>query len=987
MTSALTAVVYGNRVTSNPADDWTGLAAGTLRVTHEGKPTDNFWCTDLGFWGGERISGSTPTVWMAIYVAGDPTPGSAPTVIVDQWGTAFTVGADYEDEDDPGTSVEHNTSLDGQIWSNKIYAIGPLTLTNGLGVAVRSTLFQSMGNVTAYNQSGLSALPDPFAATSTTSSFGRLYAWATGWKNEVPLAPASISPSGTVFSLTPTFSGTFRDLNGSYGTSLGTGLDQGDEINQLRIQVREVGGDGTLFWNPTYSATAAEKLADAYSRTYSGTVLVRGTDYEQRSQVSDMFGEFGAWTGWTTFTPADAGVITVEDDPEGKLEVITGIDFEGRWTHATSLAMEEVLVRLYDADTSSLLQQSPVISKAAAHSAAPGTLFTVTWAETTFDDLAWNKRYYYAMSGKDSDDVWTNYYGSIVPMFWTNAAPTIPTGLSPNNAQVYTTPPQLSAVMSDSDDTSGTGLTALFAGISEDDGVVSVAGTYNSGTGRWEAQLTVADLTMDEMQRVRITSSGAPTGGTYTLSWNGQTTAPIAYDAINTTVDAALEALSNIAAFEVQVFANDSGNPRDFNVTFRNGLGDTDVALITINVAGLTGGSGHADATTETIKGGIHYGVWTWQAYGYDGTLYSGEFVSLDAAGGSTPATFIYAVGPTVTFTNPTMDDVVATSSMTVTWTTTDQQKYQVILYEDGGDTIIYDSGLTTSTTSGHTIPSGSYSNDTAYDLYVSVQNSLLLDGASSIDISIDYGYADMLLNVQASPVYADSFDPVETAVLVTWGQTTYPTVGDTHFVSYLVYMQAESGVDSTRVQISEPITSPTTTSFTYYHPASDIEYTYEVIQVVAVGADEITSEPATATATVSLGRYHVFALMSNAGVYRSVLTNVREKSQPAPITNRAQFVSISGNTTLTVGNATYIQARAFEAAVIADDFATAEGRLAALKELDQQLGPVCFRDGAGDKMFATMEGLSITAEIGDVSGRWYSVALGLRAETVTEGS
>ena len=66
------------------------------------------------------------------------------------------------------------------------------------------------------------------------------------------------------------------------------------------------------------------------------------------------------------------------------------------------------------------------------------------------------------------------------------------------------------------------------------------AGGINAGGyGPFNTQKT------DEQQTVRVTNA---TGGTFTLTFNGQTTAPIAYNATAAQVDAALEALSNIEA-------------------------------------------------------------------------------------------------------------------------------------------------------------------------------------------------------------------------------------------------------------------------------------------------------------------------------------------------------------------------------------------------------------------------------------------------------
>ena len=52
--------------------------------------------------------------------------------------------------------------------------------------------------------------------------------------------------------------------------------------------------------------------------------------------------------------------------------------------------------------------------------------------------------------------------------------------------------------------------------------------------------------TTDEVQTVTIT--GGPTGGTFTLTWGGQTTAAIAYNATAATVQALNEAWMVVAA-------------------------------------------------------------------------------------------------------------------------------------------------------------------------------------------------------------------------------------------------------------------------------------------------------------------------------------------------------------------------------------------------------------------------------------------------------
>ncbi len=90
----------------------------------------------------------------------------------------------------------------------------------------------------------------------------------------------------------------------------------------------------------------------------------------------------------------------------------------------------------------------------------------------------------------------------------------------------------------------------------------------------------------NEVQTVTIT--GSPTGGTFTLTWSGQTTAAIAYNAASKTVKQALEALSNIGQGDVKVTGS-AGGP--FTVTFKGDLSGTNVAQMTASGASLTGGS------------------------------------------------------------------------------------------------------------------------------------------------------------------------------------------------------------------------------------------------------------------------------------------------------------------------------------------------------------------------------------------------------------
>jgi hypothetical protein len=104
----------------------------------------------------------------------------------------------------------------------------------------------------------------------------------------------------------------------------------------------------------------------------------------------------------------------------------------------------------------------------------------------------------------------------------------------------------------------------------------------------------------NEIQQVAVT--GSPTGGTFTLTYSGQTTGAIAYNATSSAVQTALTGLSNIGDHDVAV----TGGPLPgtaVQVEFIGALGGTNVSAMT-HTDSLTGGSTPAVAVT-TSTGGV----------------------------------------------------------------------------------------------------------------------------------------------------------------------------------------------------------------------------------------------------------------------------------------------------------------------------------------------------------------------------------------------
>lgn len=127
-----------------------------------------------------------------------------------------------------------------------------------------------------------------------------------------------------------------------------------------------------------------------------------------------------------------------------------------------------------------------------------------------------------------------------------------------------------------------------------------------------------------------VTLNGTPTGGTFTLTYSGQTTSAIAYNASAATVDAALEALSNIGAGDV-VVTGSAGGP--WTVTFATALAATNLAEMTGNGGSLTGATSNTLTVTDTTAsaGPNHWD--TAANWSPSGVPISGDAVRFEDAG------------------------------------------------------------------------------------------------------------------------------------------------------------------------------------------------------------------------------------------------------------------------------------------------------------------------------------------------------------------
>lgn len=103
-------------------------------------------------------------------------------------------------------------------------------------------------------------------------------------------------------------------------------------------------------------------------------------------------------------------------------------------------------------------------------------------------------------------------------------------------------------------------------------------------------QLTTARMHLDDQgtsaaQSIDIQSgNGIPLTGTFTVTWNGQTTAAIPYGSAANVVQNVLTALSNVGVGQLEV-----NNIAPYTVYFGGTLSNQAVAMLTVNTTGIIG--------------------------------------------------------------------------------------------------------------------------------------------------------------------------------------------------------------------------------------------------------------------------------------------------------------------------------------------------------------------------------------------------------------
>lgn len=160
----------------------------------------------------------------------------------------------------------------------------------------------------------------------------------------------------------------------------------------------------------------------------------------------------------------------------------------------------------------------------------------------------------------------------------------------------------------------GTAVQITFGGSLPDTTSISMTAT-SSLTGGGSPRITITTLPGNVPDGVTVTAvsnasqllylEGGPTGGTFTLSFQGQTTTPLAYNATNAQIQSALAALSTIGTGNV---ACSGGITSELEIMLIGALGGAAQPTLTVNTSGLIGGNSPSAVIQTQLVGGITVG-------------------------------------------------------------------------------------------------------------------------------------------------------------------------------------------------------------------------------------------------------------------------------------------------------------------------------------------------------------------------------------------
>lgn len=484
--------ILGTKLTANgPGIDSFSNVTGNQRATVLGAyvAPEAGYITHLGAWLRD-VGDTNPYVYLAVYALD---PDGTPAQLLGRTARIAVhspTGSIYQ-----FAIVASDPDLKGAQTSIRMQAGQPFTIAIKVDSGEVQAYSSSTSQLPSFRKTvaGTGSPTDPFLPTAVLSGIAPSF-YAIFESNRAPTAtltsPADNAALGTT---TPTFVGTFTDLDSA--------APRGDRMSAYALEVVRVSDNFTMWGGSgaVFVVSAAERSSGTFSRVYAGAPLVGDgvTQYEWRARVFDDSSVSSPWSTARRFTINAAGFVSLDGTvtPPTKVDTSSAtIDWQGRWFHPSSLAMNAAQVRINVGGivlkTGSLVTMSPTI----ASSASPGTFFTVDDLLAGIGTLA-PGLYTYQIQGRATDGQFSPW--SDPKEFRVNAPPTTPSNLQPPSGSSVTDQPLLewNVVDPDPDDVYGVDVDSEILLTRPNGSSVTIITTnYDLASGKGYHQTTTAEV-------------------------------------------------------------------------------------------------------------------------------------------------------------------------------------------------------------------------------------------------------------------------------------------------------------------------------------------------------------------------------------------------------------------------------------------------------------------------------------------------------------
>lgn len=870
--------------------------------------------------------------------------------------------------------------------ANEIYTIAITNSTGVLGTSMFQAADISETNEWFYRKSISGNVPQD-ASGSATSNEGQLVGWFEGEVNVAPNTPTGLSPSGSnlLISRTPTLTANFSDAN----ETLNNGVAW-DRLSRTEVEIRTGSTSGPIVWSSAWNNSSAEQTNRKSSVTV-GVNLSYGTTYYYRVRHRDRAGDWSSWAS-TTFSiqsPNDPPHAPDQLSPSG---AITGsltptISFRHRDPNGDPAQQANVQVQRV---SDSVLIWNLTFNTSAAHNGTVSRTYSGS-------SLAYNTNYRFRARTRDNQGAWGAWSGWTT--FQVTSLASVDTPSSPSGYQASQTPANIVARY-----THNSGLNSQAFRVR----LLSSSGSVIA-TSSW------INKTVSSGNDVTITWAEA---GFDALAWgfNGQVQV-LARDANG------VEALSwsNARAFHINSAPttpsglNPNGSPHGSRpLLVVTNVSDADQPKSALTVKAILNTS--AGSFTRTMTWAPDRNRWeyqttsadlpsqssfvnTWQAYSYDGIVYSGgTTVEADAAK-SGIATFVYDAVPVVEITGPASP--IETSQPTITWTSTQTQvSYHLRMYNDS-DVLVYDSGVVNTSTTEHVVSPTKFLGgevwNTGETFFVSVSSTSVssLTGTSEL-----FGILLEFTPPASLPLTGEGIALPQTtqvnAILLDHDQTT---IGSENFEGYDWYrweLDSEGNIlPETEVHLKRQMNDAITTLLDAEIESGKV-YRWGVVVRERRENDIVVSEIETFDGSVRWDGVVIHAPSDPANTAVELMWSESDGVFDPTYTwarSTEQFETVRGDRVFSIGKKRHTDAHG-TFGILDDEAATAEQRLASLDrlfrlqggEIDGEPHIVCWRTGRGGVNAIVYGVLESEVPITYEDSGYYAIDLGIREASHTLG-